>query len=51
MAESYTKENYLREFLDKWDGKLPQVVGDQQVIVDMLDGATNRTIIFIRKVS
>lgn len=38
MADSYTKENYLREFLDKWDGKLPQVVSDTAVIKDILDG-------------
>lgn len=44
MADSYTKENYLREFLDKWDGKLPVVVGNEQVIIDMLNGTTAQDI-------
>lgn len=45
MAESYTKENYLREFLDKWDGKSPEVVGGTEDIIDILSAEISLDII------
>lgn len=40
FANSYTKENYAYEFLNKWDGKLPQVIGDDGVMISLMDGTS-----------
>lgn len=39
-AEAYSVENFKYEWLKKWDGKMPQVIGEngQQVIMDMMTG-------------
>lgn len=40
FAGAYTKENYAYEFLKKWDGKMPQVIGNEDVMISLMDGTS-----------